>query len=93
MIRPLWKQVRVAVMVCMLLQGLAHLLLLLHACQRRLQAEQLLFQVLKIVFKLLAHHCRLRTVCFGLLARLLCFISALCSLSQIMGQLFEPPAW
>lgn len=79
-------------MICMLLQGLAHLLLILHSCQSRLQAEQLLVQVIKILFKLLAHHPRLCTVCFGLLARLLCFMSALCSLSQLICQLFEPPA-
>lgn len=80
-------------MICMLLQWLAHLLLFFHSGQSRLQTEQLLFQAIQIAFKVLAHHCRLCAVCFGLPARLLGFISALCNLSQIMGQLFEPPAW
>ncbi len=79
-------------MVCMLLQGLAHLLLILHSCQSRLQTAQLLFQAIQILFEILAHHCRLCAVCFGLLARLLCFQNALCSLSQSICQLFEPPA-
>ncbi len=79
-------------MVCMLLQGLAHLLLILHSCQIRLQTAQLLFQAIQILFEILAHHCRLCAVCFGLLARLLCFISTLRSLSHVMRQLFEAPA-